>query len=172
MTHYRLTQDGWIPHTNDAEGYSKYFADQAKGLLTSNTFPIKDTGSVGRLDGKKQMPVKVKLVSTVQDAVDRAKAELKHIKGNTRNGNRSLSQKVKAATPIRTLQAKKKKSVNKKKQHAVSTILKPKHSVKRTVKTNKVASVTFKKAVKNKKSFDSQLVRRTLPKDVWGPSKW
>ena len=98
MTMYRLSQDGWIPQTRDAEGYIKYFADQAKGLSATG-FPIKDTGKTdSKPDCKKRKPVKVQLVSTVQDAVDRAKAELKHIKANTRNKNLSLSQHVEAAT--------------------------------------------------------------------------
>ena len=162
MTQYRLTHDGWIPHTSDAEGYRKYFADQAKGLSATG-FPIKDTVKPDRKPYvKKRKPVKVKLVSTVQDAVDRAKAELKHINGNTQIKNISLSQNIKAATS------------KKKKPHAVSAVPKHKHTVKRTstLKHKKAASATRKKPVKDKKSFGSQFVSRAHPRDVWGPAKW
>ena len=151
MTTYRLSQDGWIAHTGDSDGYRKYFTAQAKGLPTSNTFPIKDTV-------KSHTPVKVKLVSAVQDTVDRAKAELKHIKGDKRSKKLSLSRAVKAATSKKTV-----------KSHSVKS-----HSVKSRASKHKkkAASAGFKKSLKDKKSFVSKFVHRTQPQDVWGPAKW
>ena len=163
MTTYRLSQDGWVAHTGDSDGYRKYFTAQAKGLPTSNTFPIKDTV-------KSHTPVKVKLVSTVQDTLDRAKAELKHIKGDTRGKKLSLSRAVKAATSKKSVGKSVNKSVgksvdksvDKKRQHAASTVQKHKQA----------ASAALKKTLKDKKSFGSKFVRRTQPRDVWGPTKW
>ena len=150
MTTYRLSQDGWVAHTGDSDGYRKYFTAQAKGLPTSSTFPIKDTI-------KSHTPVKVKLVLAVQDTVDRAKAELKHIKGDKRSKKLSLSRAVKAATSKKTV-----------KSHSVKS-----HSVKsRASKHKKAASAGFKKSLKDKKSFVSKFVHRTQPQDVWGPAKW
>ena len=146
MTTYRLSQDGWIAHTGDSDGYRKYFTAQAKGLPTSSTFPIKDTV-------KSHTPVTVKLVSAVQDTVDRAKAELKHIKGDKRSKKLSLSRAVKAATSKKTVKS---------------------HSVKSRASKHKkkAASAGFKKSLKDKKSFVSKFVHRTHPQDVWGPAKW
>ena len=88
MTHYRLTSDGLVPHTVDGDAYRKYFANQAAGIPQLNTIPIKE----GK---KKKSKVVVKLVSDVQDAVDRAKAEIKHIKtGTAENVSQPLSVKV------------------------------------------------------------------------------
>ena len=71
MTHYRLTPTGWTEHVPDGDAYRKYFANQAKGLSSSNTFPIKENV---KHEKKKQEVVTVKLVSTVQDEVEKAKA--------------------------------------------------------------------------------------------------
>ena len=70
MAYYTLTPTGWKEHVPDGDAYRKYFANQAKGLSTSNTFSIKENVK----HDKKQEVVTVKLVSTVQDEVEKAKA--------------------------------------------------------------------------------------------------
>ena len=146
MTHYRLSQDGWVPHTSDSDGYRKYYAAQVKGLSTSNTFPIKDTVK----HDKKRKQVKVQLVSAVQDAVNRAKADLKHIKGDTRNKKINRSRAVKAAASNKSVDSVK----------------------RRASKHKKPVRAALKKALNDKKSFASQFVHRSQPQDVWGPAKW
>ena len=70
MAYYTLTPTGWKEHVPDGDAYRKYFANQAKGLSTSNTFPVKESVK----HDKKQKAVSVKLVSAVQDEVEKAKA--------------------------------------------------------------------------------------------------
>ena len=146
MSHYRLSQDGWVPHTSDSDGYRKYYAAQVKGLSTSNTFPIKDTVK----HDKKRKQVKVQLVSAVQDAVNRAKADLKHIKGDTRNKKINRPRAVKAAASNKSVDSVK----------------------RRASKHKKPVRAALKKALNDKKSFASQFVHRSQPQDVWGPAKW
>ena len=146
MSHYRLSQDGWVPHTIDSDGYRKYYAAQVKGLSTSNTFPIKDTVK----HDKKRKQVKVQLVSAVQDAVNRAKADLKHIKGDTRNKKINRPRAVKAAASNKSVDSVK----------------------RRASKHKKPVRAALKKALNDKKSFASQFVHRSQPQDVWGPAKW
>ena len=146
MSYYRLSQDGWVPHTSDSDGYRKYYAAQVKGLSTSNTFPIKDTVK----HDKKRKQVKVQLVSAVQDAVDRAKADLKRIKGDTRNKKINRPRAVKAAASNKSVDSVK----------------------RRASKHKKPVRAALKKALNDKKSFASQFVHRSQPQDVWGPAKW
>ncbi len=160
MSHYRLSQDGWVPHTSDSDGYRKYYAAQVKGLSTSNTFPIKDTVK----HDKKRKQVKVQLVSAVQDAVNRAKADLKHIKGDTRNKKINRPRAVKAAASN--------KSVDKYKHSVKSHSVKSNSVKRRASKHKKPVRAALKKALNDKKSFASQFVHRSQPRDVWGPAKW
>ncbi len=160
MSHYRLSQDGWVPHTSDSDGYRKYYAAQVKGLSTSNTFPIKDTVK----HDKKRKQVKVQLVSAVQDAVNRAKADLKHIKGDTRNKKINRPRAVKAAASN--------KSVDKYKHSVKSHSVKSNSVKRRASKHKKPVRAALKKALNDKKSFASQFVHRSQPQDVWGPAKW
>ena len=165
MSYYRLSQDGWVPHTSDSDGYRKYYAAQVKGLSTSNTFPIKDTVK----HDKKRKQVKVQLVSAVQDAVNRAKADLKHIKGDTRNKKINRPRAVKAAASNKSVD-KYKHSV---KNHSVKSHSVKSNSVKRRAsKHKKPVRAALKKALNDKKSFASQFVHRSQPQDVWGPAKW
>ena len=155
MTHYRLTSDGLVPHTVDIEGYRKYFANQAAGIPQSNTIPIKEA--------KEEPKVEVKLVSDVQDAVDRAKAEMKHIKRNTAE-NISRRRIVKESTSKRS-DARGKRAVKSRKK----TSKKPAAAAKkRNVPKKKTAKKTIKK---NVKQFASHFVHRALANDVWGPTK-
>ena len=160
MSHYRLSQDGWVPHTSDSDGYRKYYAAQVKGLSTSNTFPIKDTVK----HDKKRKQVKVQLVSAVQDAVNRAKADLKHIKGDTRNKKINRPRAVKAAASN--------KSVDKYKHSVKSHSVKSNSVKRRASKHKKPVRAALKKALNDKKSFTTQFVHRSQPRDVWGPAKW
>ena len=160
MSHYRLSQDGWVPHTSDSDGYRKYYAAQVKGLSTSNTFPIKDTVK----HDKKRKQVKVQLVSAVQDAVNRAKADLKHIKGDTRNKKINRPRAVKAAASS--------KSVDKYKHSVKSHSVKSNSVKRRASKHKKPVRAALKKALNDKKSFATQFVHRSQPRDVWGPAKW
>ncbi len=160
MSYYRLSQDGWVPHTSDSDGYRKYYAAQVKGLSTSNTFPIKDTVK----HDKKRKQVKVQLVSAVQDAVNRAKADLKHIKGDTRNKKINRPRAVKAAASN--------KSVDKYKHSVKSHSVKSNSVKRRASKHKKPVRAALKKALNDKKSFASQFVHRSQPQDVWGPAKW
>jgi capsule polysaccharide export protein KpsE/RkpR len=160
MSYYRLSQDGWVPHTSDSDGYRKYYAAQVKGLSTSNTFPIKDTVK----HDKKRKQVKVQLVSAVQDAVNRAKADLKRIKGDTRNKKINRPRAVKAAASN--------KSVDKYKHSVKSHSVKSNSVKRRASKHKKPVRAALKKALNDKKSFASQFVHRSQPQDVWGPAKW
>ena len=141
MTYYRLTTDGWVPHKQDVASWQKYYSDQVKGLPTPDIIPIKEAV-------KQQPPVEIKLVSTVQDAVTRAKAEMEHIKEESTNKAVSSREHVKAQTTKRRKNQKHRGGVQKTK-----------------AKTN-----PRNKSRSNKKSL--QFVRKALPQDVWGPAKW
>ena len=68
MTAYKLDVGGWTPIVPDPDKWKKYFAAQIAGRPPPEMSPIK----------QKEEPVVVKLVSGVQDAVDRANATIKH----------------------------------------------------------------------------------------------
>ena len=84
MAYYTLTPTGWKEHVPDGDAYRKYFANQAKGLSTSNTFPVKESVK----HDKKQKAVSVKLVSAVQDEVEKAKAMIEKEKNEKKNEKR------------------------------------------------------------------------------------
>ena len=89
---YRLDVGGWVPNVPDLDKWRKYFAAQVAGRPPPKMSPIKDN-AVNRSE-----PMKVQLVSGVQDAVDRANAELKHIKEDALSKQDSIRSDVKVST--------------------------------------------------------------------------
>ena len=94
MTTYRLGVDGWVPHVTDPGKWTKYFAAQVAGRPPPKTSPYTKTKDVAN----GHTPVKVQLVSGVQDAVDRANAVLMHIKEDERNDQDSPPSTVNVST--------------------------------------------------------------------------
>ena len=179
MTTYRLDVGGWVPHVTEPDKWKKYFAAQVAGRPVPKMSPIKDN-VVNRRE-----PVKVQLVSGVQDAVDRANAELMHIKDAELSKHDSVQSNVKASTTKK----KKKTTANCKKQTVKVKRLKA--AANKTKKNKKSKSQSFtttaKSTLKRKKKANHrknqkthtntskktrQFVNAVLPKDVWGPAKW
>ena len=88
MTTYRLCADCWVPYVLTPGKWKKYYADQ---VARSSPVPDPDKWKkyfAAQIAGRpppemspikqKEEPVVVKLVSGVQDAVDRANATIKH----------------------------------------------------------------------------------------------
>ena len=102
MAYYTLTPTGWKEHVPDGDAYRKYFANQAKGLSTSNTFPVKESVK----HDKKQKAVSVKLVSAVQDEVEKAKAMIEKEKNekNEKRREKYAEKKRQRAEKVETVE--------------------------------------------------------------------
>ena len=186
---YRLDVGGWVPNVPDLDKWRKYFAAQVAGRPPPKMSPIKDN-AVNRSE-----PMKVQLVSGVQDAVDRANAELKHIKEDALSKQDSIRSDVKvstAKTKKLTVACRKKQAAKVKKLKASSNKSVDKSKKKKIKKSKSVRLTTTAKSTlkskkgqkkktnrrKNQKTHTKvskkarQFVNAVLPKDVWGPAKW
>ena len=84
MTTYRLSADGWVPHVPTPGKWKKYYAAQ---VARSSHVPDPDKwkkyfaaqGATPKISPiNEPEPVIVKVVSDIQDTVDRANAVIKH----------------------------------------------------------------------------------------------
>ena len=132
----------------DPDKWKKYFAAQVAGRPAPKMSPIKDN-VVNRSD-----PVKVQLVSGVQDAVDRANAELKHIKEDALSKHDSIRSDVKvstAKTKKLTVACRKKQVAKVKKLKASSNKSADKSKTKIKKSKSQCLTTTAKSTLKSKK---------------------
>lgn len=79
MSKFILTPNGWSKYTPSVYHLRRYYAKQAMGKDTTDSIPIIKSSK------KAQTPVQLRVVSNIQNNINRTKAEVKHIKENTKH---------------------------------------------------------------------------------------
>ena len=172
MTTYRLGVDGWVPHVTDPGKWTKYFAAQVAGRPPPKTSPYTKTKDVAN----GHTPVKVQLVSGVQDAVDRANAVLRHIKEDERGDQDSQPSTVNGSTTshksISHKRPKKKKKITGVKKLNTASKTKKKKISKHRPTSHQLATDGVQKARSKRRKALSRSVKAVQPQDVWGTARW